>query len=88
MAFRVEYSARAEQDLDPILEWLIEQEAGQKGLLWFKKLQAAITTVCDLPNRCQVAPENEQFPFEVRQLLYGRKPHQYRILFTSRTRLS
>jgi hypothetical protein len=23
-----------------------------------------------------------RFPFEVRQLLYGRKPHAYRILFT------
>jgi plasmid stabilization system protein ParE len=30
MAFRVEYSAQAEQDLDAILEWLLEQEAGGK----------------------------------------------------------
>jgi hypothetical protein len=28
------------------------------------------------------APETARFPFEVRQLLYGRKPHVYRILFT------
>ena len=32
--------------------------------------------------RCPHAPENGRFPFEVRQLLYGRKPHVYRILFT------
>ena len=29
-----------------------------------------------------LAPESSRFPFEVRQLLYGRKPHVYRILFT------
>jgi hypothetical protein len=26
--------------------------------------------------------EKAEFPFEVRRLLYGRKPHVYRILFT------
>jgi hypothetical protein len=29
-----------------------------------------------------LVPENQEFPFEVRQLLYGRKPHLYRVLFT------
>jgi hypothetical protein len=29
-----------------------------------------------------VVVENADFPFEVRHLLYGRKPHVYRILFT------
>jgi hypothetical protein len=33
-------------------------------------------------DRCPLAPENKEFPFEVRQLLYGRKPHLYRVLFT------
>jgi hypothetical protein len=32
--------------------------------------------------RCALAPENARFPFEVRHLLYGRKPHIYRIIFT------
>lgn len=32
--------------------------------------------------RCPLAPESGLFPFEVRQLLYGHKPHVYRILFT------
>lgn len=29
-----------------------------------------------------LAPENASVPFEMRQLLYGRKPHLYRIIFT------
>jgi hypothetical protein len=35
----------------------------------------------EFPARCAIAPENEVFEVEIRQLIYGRKPHQYRILF-------
>jgi len=82
MAFRVEYSVRAKLDLDAILEWLLAQEAGDRGLQWFRKLQDAVYSLRELPQRCPLAPENKEFPFEVRQLLYGRRSHRYRILFT------
>jgi hypothetical protein len=49
---------------------------------WFAALQDAIASLAELPSRCPLAPENAAFPFEVRHLLYGRKPHVYRILFT------
>lgn len=82
MAFRVESTAQAKQDLDAILEWLLAHEAGETGLRWFQKLKQGIASLSELPHRCRLAPENKEFPFEVRQLLYGRKPHQYRVLFT------
>ncbi|MGA2713015.1 MAG: type II toxin-antitoxin system RelE/ParE family toxin [Bryobacteraceae bacterium] len=82
MAFRVKHTAQADHDLDIILEWLLEQQAGATGLRWFQRLKKAITSLSELPERCPLAPENAEFPFEVRQLLYGRKPHQYRVLFT------
>jgi plasmid stabilization system protein ParE len=82
MAFRVEYSVRAKLDLDAILEWLLAQEAGDGGFQWFRKLQDAVYSLRELPQRCPPAPENKEFPFEVRQLLYGRRSHRYRILFT------
>lgn len=82
MAFRVEPTTRAKQDLDAILEWLLAHEAGESGLRWFRKLREAIASLSELPQRCPLAPENAEFPFEVRQLLYGRKPHRYRVLFT------
>src|SRR5688572_12804946 len=34
-----------------------------------------------LPTRCPISAESRDSPVEVRQLLYGRKPHVYRILF-------
>jgi plasmid stabilization system protein ParE len=82
MAFRVEYSAEAEADLDSILEWLISQYAGEAGLRWFEGLEEAVASLSKMPLRCPLAPENKRFTFEVRHLLYGHKPHVYRIIFT------
>jgi plasmid stabilization system protein ParE len=82
MAFRVEISAEAESDADGILEWLISQHAGETGIRWFVALEEAIASLATFPERCALAPETLRFPFEVRQLLYGHKPHVYRILFS------
>jgi plasmid stabilization system protein ParE len=82
MAFRVNLTAEADHDLDAILEWLMAQQAGETGLRWFRGLKDTLESLRELPHRCSFAPENVEFPFEVRQILYGRKPHQYRVLFT------
>lgn len=84
MAFRVETSAEAELDAISILEWLLAQHAGDAGLRWFMAMDDAIASLADFPERCPLAPETTRFPFEVRQLLYGKRPHAYRILFTIR----
>jgi plasmid stabilization system protein ParE len=82
MAFRVEQTARAKSDLDSIMNWLVDQGAGRSGLRWFRRLRQAIASLSELPHRCPLAPENAELPFEVRQLLFGHKPHEYRVLFT------
>lgn len=82
MTFRVETTAQAENDADAILEWLLSQHSGETGERWFQALENAIASLEEFPKRCGLAPESRVFPFEVRQLLYGHKPHTYRILFT------
>jgi len=82
MTFRVETTAQAERDGEAILVGLLAQDAGDSGIRWFLALEEAIASLATLPKRCPLAPENARFPFEVRQMLYGRKPHVYRILFT------
>ena len=82
MVFRVKTSTKAKRDLDAILMWLFSQEAGEAGLRWFQGLREAVASLARSPERCPLAPENTAFPFEVRQLLYGRKPHVYRVLYT------
>ncbi len=82
MTFRVELTAQAERDAGEILEWLSSQQAGDAGIRWFLELENAIASLGEFPERCSMAPENVVFPFDVHQLLYGRRPHIYRILFT------
>jgi plasmid stabilization system protein ParE len=82
MAFRVKTTARARRDLDGILARLLSQHAGEAGLRWFQGLREAVDSLAHSPERCALAPENAAFPFEVRHLLYGRKPNVYRVLFT------
>jgi len=82
MAFRVKTTLSYEQEASEILDWLMAEHAGEAGLRWFLKLDEAITSLTEQPKRCKLAPEARYFPFEVRQLLYGDKPHVYRILFS------
>src|SRR5450432_1181344 len=82
MAFRIETSEEFEREAKSILEWLISEGAGDTGRRWFLALRKAVEGLAIFPTRYPLAPENASFPFEVRQQLYGRKPHVYRILFT------
>ena len=81
MDFRVELSLQAQRDIAAIHEWLQSKQAGDAGDRWFIALRAAIASLSDLPRRCPLAPENQHAPVEVRQLLYGRHPNVYRVLF-------
>ena len=82
MTFRVETTATAVQDADTALSWLLSKDAGKAGVLWFEALQEAVASLAEFPLRCTMAPESKLFPYEVRQLFYGRAPNVYRILFT------
>jgi plasmid stabilization system protein ParE len=82
MAFRISITAKAKRDLDEIITWLLSKAAKDTAWRWFKGLREAIASLADSPERCPLAPENSGFPFEVRQLLYGRRYDRYRILFT------
>ncbi len=44
-------------------------------------MEEALRSHATFPHRCPLAPENSGSPIPIRQLLYGRKPHVYRILF-------
>jgi hypothetical protein len=37
-----------------------------------------------MPRACSLAPESDYFGREIRQLLYGKRQHKYRILFEIR----
>lgn len=82
MDFRVELTQRAQRDIAAIYAWLRGEQADEAGAKWFTALRGAISSLGALPTRCPLAPESREVPVEVRQLLHGRRPHVYRILFS------
>ncbi|WP_204103179.1 MULTISPECIES: type II toxin-antitoxin system RelE/ParE family toxin [Spirulina sp. CCY15215] len=83
MVFQVRISRKAEIEIEVAYEWLKKRNANTADR-WFRGLMNKLATLQDKPQRCAFAIENEIFPEEVRQLLYGKRNNVYRILFVIR----
>jgi plasmid stabilization system protein ParE len=82
MSFQVLITAQAERDLDDAAAWIAER-APQAAARWYDELRSAILSLADSPQRCALARESGHFPYELRQLLHGRR-RSYRVIFTIR----
>ncbi|HEY1240105.1 MAG TPA: type II toxin-antitoxin system RelE/ParE family toxin [Bryobacteraceae bacterium] len=78
-AYPVELTDRAARDLRILLVSVRAHESSAAAR-WFNSLERAVKSLRQSPERCPVAPESKGKSM-VRHLLYGRKPHIYRILF-------
>jgi len=76
MAFSVEITTRAKDDMEDATRWYA-RHSRDKALLWSIGCQEAIESLADFPSRCPIAPESREDEREVRHLLYD----QHRILF-------
>ncbi len=81
MIFRVELTARAQRDLAAIYDY-IHAESSIRAFQWFNGLADAILSLENHPERGPITRENPR----LRQLLYGNKPHLYRIIYSVRKR--
>ena len=76
MAYRVKIMPRAERDLAEIYR-RIQVATSDVALAWYVGLRNSIRSLREYPSRCPVTPENDQ----LRHLLYGHKPHIYRVIY-------
>jgi toxin ParE1/3/4 len=76
MAYRVSFTRRARRDYLQIFEFTNapESEAAQH---WFRRLDETIMLLAATPRMGAVTHEDKT----VRQVIYGNKPHLYRILY-------
>jgi plasmid stabilization system protein ParE len=81
MAYRFKFSARAAADVNRIIDRIAEMSPA-RAEKWYKGLLNRVATLKSFPKKCPVAPEGEPIGVEVRELLYGKRPSIYRILFT------
>jgi toxin ParE1/3/4 len=76
MTYLVELTARASRNLKRIFR-RINAENSPQASAWFNELEAAILSLDRHPERSPVTPENRA----LRHLLFGKKPHVYRVIY-------
>jgi plasmid stabilization system protein ParE len=83
MTCSVYITAKALREIDESLEWLRKQSQ-PAALRWHQQLMEAVRSLANNPERCGLAPEGENDPRKIRQLLHGKRRGVYRILFEMR----
>jgi plasmid stabilization system protein ParE len=80
MPYLVEFATRAIVDLEILYQ---EKNAAEShaAARWYNRLEQAVYALASHPLRCPVAPEVKKMKRKVRQLLYGDKPHIYRVIY-------
>ena len=76
MAYVVNIAVRAEREFASLYRE-INAEESDAALKWYRGLKKAVLSLEEVPNRCPVTPEKAQ----LHHLLYGNKPHVYRVIF-------
>jgi mRNA-degrading endonuclease RelE of RelBE toxin-antitoxin system len=80
MTYRVEFAARASRDLQILY---VEKKTAEShaAARWYNGLEQAVYGLASHPHRCPVAPEARKAKRKLRNLLYGKKPHVYRLIY-------
>lgn len=81
MSHLIDIFPRAMADIDAAVTWRRRQSASSAARL-HARLLGAIRTLGNNPKRCPFADEAAELQLELRELLHGRRPNIYRILFT------
>src|ERR1019366_5705096 len=75
----LDVAARAVRDLEILY---VEKNAAESraAARWYNGLEQAVYALASYPRRCPVAPEARRAKRKLRHLLYGKKPHVYRVI--------
>lgn len=83
MTYRVDLSSMAKAEADAAFLSFSQYTTVEQAQKWYQGLIKAISSLKTMPRRCAIARENDFFSPEIRQLIYGKGRHTYRILFTT-----
>ena len=82
MKYVVQLTETAKSDAKAAYGWLKVRTSHSDR--WLDGLLNAIESLGEFPQRCSLAREHKDFQDEIRHLLYGKRPHVYRVLFIVR----
>ncbi len=80
MPYLVEFAARAARDLEILY---VEKNAAESraAARWFNRLELAVDALALHPHRSPIAVEARRATRKLRNLLYGKKPHVYPVIY-------
>jgi len=81
MEYQIESTSTARREIHEAIIWKRQRSASGTAR-WYRGLQKAIASLSHMPLRCGRAAESDMFEEEIHELLYGRRPQVYRILFS------
>jgi plasmid stabilization system protein ParE len=84
MIYRVIIEPTAERGIRDAIRWIAARGSPAAAAKWYNGLVKKVSTLTTQPFRCPIAAENDKFPEEIRELLYGRRNNRFRIIFTVR----
>lgn len=80
--FDIALHPRAIRDIFRNAQWMQRNYDPQAASRWHAGIGAAIDSLASRPDRCPEADEAADLGLDLRMLLYGRRRHTFRILFT------
>ena len=85
MSLPVLVTERAHNELDDAYRWWAKHRSSEQANRWYNEFLVALESLADDANRWAVARENDNFPYEIRELHFGlaRRP-THRAVFTIR----
>jgi plasmid stabilization system protein ParE len=81
MAFRVEISPEALENLDTIATHIQQHGSFESAQRWLNGVVIAIRSLGEMPGRCPLADESDDLQTEVRLLLHGKRNRRYKVYF-------
>jgi ParE toxin of type II toxin-antitoxin system, parDE len=80
VTYRVVVQRLAKEDLQAAYERAADR-APFTAARWLDRFQQSLQTLEQLPNRCPLAREHGKVDADVRELLFGKRPYVFRVVF-------
>ena len=83
MTFHVRIYPQAEEDIERNARWWAENHSVEQAARWFEAVHKQLQSLATFPLKHGLSPENDDFPYEIRDKLVGLGPQPgYRAVFT------
>ena len=83
MKYEVVIASQAQQEAQANHDWWAERRSVEQAARWYDEFLKAAFTLEQNPERCALAPENNSFPHEIRQLNFGiGRKRTHRLVYT------